>query len=124
MAKYILKRTLSEEQRQYSKAINDLIKGAGSQWNKKNAISVTLDKSEELARELGERVRRGIMSAKAAKARLSRVRSASNSRIDLLRNAANRSQEARNVNYVKPAGPILARLENFARTGAAFHGQE
>ena len=87
-------------------------------------ISVTLNKSEELAKELGERVRRGIMSAKEAKARLSRVRSASNNRVDLLRDAVNKSRDARNENYVKPAGPILSRLENFARTGAAFYGHE
>lgn len=121
MAKYILKRSLSKEQREYSRNVNNIIKN-GDQWKRKDAMSFAHDKSEELAKELGERVRKGIMSAKAAKERLSRIRTASNNRVDLLRKAVNNSPESSRVDYVKPAGKILSRLENFYRTGAAFHG--
>ncbi len=121
MAKYILKRSLSKEQREYSRDVNNIIKN-GDQWKRKDAMSLAYDKSEELAKELGERIRKGLMSAKAAKKRLSRIRSASNNRVDLLRKAVNNSSESLRVDYVKPSGPILSRLENFARTAAAFHG--
>lgn len=112
-------------QNNYSRAVNKLIRGGGRVWDKKNAISATFDKSEELAASLGKMVKAGKIDKKQASVRLNRIRSASNNRIDKLRDAANSSWQARNnVNYEKPSGPIMSRLENHLRTGSAFHSAQ
>ena len=111
--------------KRFSRAINSLIKSNAGGFNglnkAKDAIVKTLDKSEKLAESLGKSVKSGSISTKDAAKRLNKIRSASNNRVARLSKAISKNADSKKLDFVKPTGTgILGKLNNIARTGAAY----